>query len=410
MAIEEKEPEVAEVEKELEHEPQDTKPIPTTIFRPTTKTVPNEEIIESSLRPQLTTRDTDDSPLKLVKATREIRPDPNAPILIDYKIYEVMYELINEEIQAHLEKKEQMEKAAQEVKLIELSKPELIKVVKEVVSEARVDPKVLRIIKGGKEFLKQHDAEYKVLQKEHLEKLKNLRDLKKKIFDQYVWTTQNRLKPEKITDILIYPNTRPVTITVYRNNDRRNFDVHKNFKFGDFGLSEWDELSVIIPKNKNKVVSELMTSLSKKCEWLKEIPGELGINPSLPLPEQDLSLSSSRKRKQIELEPEVHIAGLECDRSLHEGFQFVNNKVIETPKYEIFFINVFGDEAFQRINDIHKVEVESLLGYIVMAGNINTPRNQRFCVLMRKMIDEHPDKDKLKSKRVKLEAIGYSFS
>ncbi|GKC44903.1 hypothetical protein Tco_1062625 [Tanacetum coccineum] len=89
-----------------------------------------------------------------------------------------------------------------------------------------------------------------------------------------------------------------------------------------------DELSVIIPKKKNKVVGELMQALSKKYERIKEIPGELGINPSLP--EQDPSLSSSQKRKTLELEHGVRIASLECNRSLPEGVQFVNNKVIET--------------------------------------------------------------------------------
>ncbi|GJS60987.1 hypothetical protein Tco_0655771 [Tanacetum coccineum] len=58
------------------------------------------------------------------------------------------------------------------------------------------------------------------------------------------------------------------------------------------------------------------------------------------------SLSSSRKRKALELEPEVRIAGLECNRSLLEGILFVNNKVIETPEHVIFFIDAFGDQAF----------------------------------------------------------------
>ncbi|GJX94451.1 hypothetical protein Tco_0349037 [Tanacetum coccineum] len=83
-----------------------------------------------------------------------------------------------------------------------------------------------------------------------------------------------------------------------------------------------------------------MTSLSNKYERLKEILSELGINPSLPLPEQDLSLSLSQKRKAIELEP----------------------------------------EAFQRVSDIHKVETETLLGYMVMDGNVRTLINQRFYV------------------------------
>ncbi|GKD64376.1 hypothetical protein Tco_1306484, partial [Tanacetum coccineum] len=106
-----------------------------------------------------------------------------------------------------------------------------------------------------------------------------------------------------------------------------------------------DKLGAIIPKNKNKVVEEPITSLSKKYKRLKEIPGELIINPSLPPHKQVTSLSSSRKRKALELEPEVYIAGL---------------------------------EAFQRISDIHKVEVESLLGYMVMVGNVNTLKNQSF--------------------------------
>ncbi|GJX00569.1 hypothetical protein Tco_0184482 [Tanacetum coccineum] len=108
-----------------------------------------------------------------------------------------------------------MERVAQEAKLIKLSNPELIKAVEEVASKAGVDPKDSRISNGGKEFLKIQDAEYNILQREHLAKLKKIR------FDQI--------------------------------NDRRNFDVYKNFKFGDFGVSEWDELGVIIPKKKNKI-------------------------------------------------------------------------------------------------------------------------------------------------------------
>ncbi|GJZ57625.1 hypothetical protein Tco_0613119, partial [Tanacetum coccineum] len=37
-----------------------------------------------------------------------------------------------------------------------------------------------------------------------------------------------------------------------------------------------------------------------------------------------------------------------------------NNMVIEEPEYGIFFTDVFGDQAFQRWNDIHKVGVDSL--------------------------------------------------
>ncbi|GJU58614.1 hypothetical protein Tco_1236380 [Tanacetum coccineum] len=233
-------------------------------------------------------------------------------------------------------------------KKIDLNKPALIKVVEEVASEAGVDPNSLRSKKGGQEFPKQQD------------------------------TTTNRLKPEKFTDIHIRSNIKPVVITVYMNNDQRNFKVHNPFRFGDFGITKYDELSVIIPKKKNKVIGELMKSLRKKYNRLKMILGELGISPSLPLPEQKtLSLSLSRKRKAFNLEPEVHITGLECNRNLPEWIPFVNNKVIETPEHEIFFIDAFEEQYFQRVSGIHKVEVETLLGYLMMAGNINTPENQR---------------------------------
>ncbi|GKE58068.1 hypothetical protein Tco_1497253 [Tanacetum coccineum] len=81
--------------------------------------------------------------------------------------------------------------------------------------------------------------------------------------------------------------------------------------------------------------------------------------------------------------------------------------VIEEPEYGIFFINVFGDEAFQRMSDINKVEVDALLTYLVMASNITSPKNTRFCLKLRKLIEEHLDQEKLQSKKVKLESVGY---
>ncbi|GKC06676.1 hypothetical protein Tco_0998286 [Tanacetum coccineum] len=107
--------------------------------------------------------------------------------------------------------------------------------------------------------------------------------------------------------------------------------------------------------------------------------------------------------------PEIRIPSLECNRSLPEGVQFVNNMVIEEPEYGMFFIDVFGNEAFQRVNDIHKIDIETLLTYLVMASNITTPKNTRFCLKLRKLIENHHDQEKLKSKKVKLESVGYKL-
>ncbi|GJW65511.1 hypothetical protein Tco_0117395 [Tanacetum coccineum] len=153
-----------------------------------------------------------------------------------------------------------------------------------------------------------------------------------------------------------------------------------------------------------------MISLGKRYERLKKIPEELGIQSALPAPAQAQSQSSGNKRKHMELEPEIRIPGLECNKSLPEGVPFVNNMVIEEPEYEMFFIDVFGDVALQRMNDIHKVDIESLLTYLVMASNITTSKNQRFCLKLRQLIGNHPNQEKLKSKKVKLEALGYKLN
>ncbi|GKD31893.1 hypothetical protein Tco_1242671, partial [Tanacetum coccineum] len=136
---------------------------------------------------------------------------------------------------------------------------------------------------------------------------------------------------------------------------------------------------------------------------------EHGIQYALPasVPKQASSQTSGRKRKHMELEPEVKVPRLECNRSLPEGVPFVNNMVIEEPEYGIFFTDVFSDQAFQRWDDIHKVGMDSLVSYLVMASMVKTEENARFSLKLRKLIADHPDQDKLKSKKVKLKALGY---
>ncbi|GJY86952.1 hypothetical protein Tco_0500978 [Tanacetum coccineum] len=186
-----------------------------------------------------------------------------------------------------------------------MSKPELIKVVHEEASNIRIDPKVLASEKGGQEFKKIQDAELKVLNREHLQKVKKVMKLRNKRFDQYMWITTSRLKLKPITDVKIHANTKPTVITVYRGTDRRNFKVQNPFKFGDFRITKLDKLVLSLRRKRTRL-----------------------------------------KIKHMELEPEIRIPGLECSRGLPEGVSFVNNMVIEEPEYGLFFIDVFGDEAF----------------------------------------------------------------
>ncbi|GJU31206.1 hypothetical protein Tco_1174795 [Tanacetum coccineum] len=291
-----------------------------------------EEKKETPSRPKGEQADIVTEEHKEEKVTDGETQDPDALILIDYEIDGIMHKITHEELHDILDKKEQMEQA---VKEIELSKPEIKKVVVEVVNEAEVQ------IKGNKDLLKHQNAHLKVLTRAHHEKMKKKVDLRKKRFDQYVWTLNNRFRHERITDIFIHPNTKPVSVTVYRNNDPRHFHVPREFKF---------------------------------TERLKKIPQGLGLDESLPLPEQNLSLPK-KKRKAIELEPETYIAGL---------------------------------HSFQRVNDVHNVETGTLLGYKVMVSNVKTNANQRFSMLVSKMINDKPVKERILSKRVKLESLGYT--
>ncbi|GKD20199.1 hypothetical protein Tco_1221902 [Tanacetum coccineum] len=121
---------------------------------------------------------------------------------------------------------------------------------------------------------------------------------------------------------------------------------------------------------------------------------------------QTPSLQYLQKRKHMELEPKIKIPELECNRALPENVPFVNNMVIEEPEYGIFFTDVFGYQAFQRWNDIDKVGIDALVSYMVSASMVQTPENTRFSMKPKKLIVEHPDQEKLQSKKVKLEALG----
>ncbi|GKD26894.1 hypothetical protein Tco_1233108, partial [Tanacetum coccineum] len=99
----------------------------------------------------------------------------------------------------------------------------------------------------------------------------------------------------------------------------------------------------------------------------------------------------------MELKPKTKIPGLECNRVLPKNVLFVNNMVIEAPKYGIFFTDEFGDQAFQRWSDINKVWMEALVSYLVAASMVQPPENARFGMKLKKLIAEPSDHGKLKS-------------
>nr|GEW36919.1 hypothetical protein [Tanacetum cinerariifolium] len=240
----------------------------------------------------------------------------------------------------------------------EIQEPEVIKVVQEEAKNLGINPKEAISTKAGEKFKKAQDAEH------------------------------------ESTD-----------------TDGRIFDVHKPFLFVAFGIFKLDELRKIIPKKRNAVVKDLMNPLSQMYERLRQIPKKLGIQSALPAPvrKQALSLTSGRKRKHLELVPETRIPRLECNRALAKNVLFVNNMVIEEPEFGIFVTDEFGDQAFKRWSDIDKVGMEALVSYLVATSMVKSPENARFSMKLRKLITEHPDQEKLKSKKVKLECIRYKM-
>nr|GEU37439.1 hypothetical protein [Tanacetum cinerariifolium] len=202
--------------------------------------------------------------------------------------------------------------------ILKIPTPE-VQPITTIISTSQLEPR--------EKFKKAHDAKHQVLKREHSLKSKRAMKLRKKRFEQYIWTTSSRLRPEPITDVKIHPNTKLAVLTVYRENDKRKF------------------------QKKNTIVKDLMTSLGKRYKRVKKIPKKLRIYSALPAPtpEQAPSESSRRKRKHMELQPKIKVHGLKCNKSIPKGILFVNNMAIEEPEYGIFFTDVFGDQSLPKM-------------------------------------------------------------
>ncbi|GJV86886.1 hypothetical protein Tco_1530824 [Tanacetum coccineum] len=91
-------------------------------------------------------------------ASTIFRQDPDEPIRISYEIHGKIYNLTNDEIQEYFYKEEEIKKKAEQAKLLEMTKTEIIKVVHKEAEKARIDPKIVLSAKGGEQFKKIQDA------------------------------------------------------------------------------------------------------------------------------------------------------------------------------------------------------------------------------------------------------------
>ena len=215
----------------------------------------------------------------LVPASSLVRCDPDEPIRVPFEINGVIHHLTDAEIQVHMERDKLLRKVAEEEKM---SKPALIKVVHEEAEKIGLDTKALASGQAGAAFKKAQDEEWTALQKEREEKLWKDAQVRKEMIKRYTWVMKERLRPETITDIQIHRNTNPAIVTVFRGPDQRILDVHKPFKFSEFGITELDELRPIITKKKNVVVPDLLKSLKERYDRLKRMPEALDIPSLLP--------------------------------------------------------------------------------------------------------------------------------
>nr|GEW95412.1 hypothetical protein [Tanacetum cinerariifolium] len=332
------------------------------------------------------TNTASEDPSKLVKASSIILPDPDA--LIPYTINEEVYYLTAERLQAHIDKEEQIKKAKEEAILFAISKSEVIKVVWEEAKKLGIHPKEAITTKAGEKFKKAQDAKHEVLKRQHTDTVRESIELRKHKFDNYMWTIIMKLKT--ISGIKIHLKTKADVITVFRGTYGRNFDIHKPFSFGEFGISELDELGEIISNKKNVVVQDLINLLSRRYERIRKIPEKLRIKSALPAPapEQALFKSSRNKRKHMELKPEIKIPLLECNRAL----------------LKIFCLSTAWSSKSLSMGS------SSQMNSVTKDFKDGSPENARFSMKLKNLIAEHPDQEKLKSKKVMLEALGYEMN
>jgi hypothetical protein len=402
-------PEAPKTEEQEAGQPSHTEGEYVTEATPISEVPPQEEPVSSTLfqvkgKSIATTSEPEE---RLQPASKIVRVDPDEPIRVPYEINGKIYQLTHDQIQDYMERVEKAAKAAEEEKL---SKPELIQVVHEEAEKIGLDTEALANEQAGAAFKKAQEEEMNALKREREAKLKKDAQIRKTRVERYHWVMKERLKPETITDIKIHRNTKPAMVTVFRGADKRVMDTHNPFKFADFGITELDELRPIIAKKNNVVVPDLLKSLNERYNRLRAMPEALNIPSLLPAPTTGTASSTAtkRKRKHIESEPEVKVPGLDCDRSVPEGITFVNNTVLETPERGLCFTDEYGDLAFQSWSDIDKAG--AMVSYLMLASPIQSGVNQRFCMDLRAKIEKHPEKHLLRSKKAKIEGLGYHLN
>nr|GEW63352.1 hypothetical protein [Tanacetum cinerariifolium] len=133
------------VEKEqVSEEP--TRAVAISTVRPIIRPNPEVALIKSPLRPSLTDPILE---IHLMHASKVVQEDPDEPIRVPYMINRKMHYLTNDEMNAHLEKKDKIKKTAEEAKRFKMTKTEVIKIVQEEGEKIRIDLRKVISTKAG---------------------------------------------------------------------------------------------------------------------------------------------------------------------------------------------------------------------------------------------------------------------
>nr|GEY19994.1 copia protein [Tanacetum cinerariifolium] len=215
---------------------------------------------------------------------------------------------------------------------------------------------------------------------------------------------ENVNKPKQSTDA----NTEYISSSTYQHSDKKEQNKKAEEEARLNAINQPKVIKVVHEEAKKLGIHPKEAITTKAGEVFKKVQDTEHAVVKRKHTEKikkSLELRKHKKMKHMKLEPEVKILRLECNRALPENVLFVNNMVIKEPEYGIFFTDEFGDQAFQRWNDIHKVGMKALVSYLVVASMVKSPENARFNMKLKKLIVEHPDQEKLKLKKVKLEAL-----
>ncbi|GJY32622.1 hypothetical protein Tco_0417091 [Tanacetum coccineum] len=108
---------------------------------------------------------------------------------------------------------------------------------------------------------------------------------------------------EPVKDGKDFLNHQAKALQVHNKKLEEKAGKKKKFKFGEFGVKEWEMMFPILKKKKNKVVPDLINSLDNKYDELRTIREILKLGNQIPLALLDPSKQKISRKKRKVVEP-----------------------------------------------------------------------------------------------------------